>query len=297
MAQEGGFMKQVQISESTYSALDEAGESNEAMEAFIGGNAGWFRDLWNYRELLFFLAWRDFRLRYRQTLLGILWALIQPVFMMAIFPVLFGRVVKVPSDGMPYPVFYYAGLLPWIYFANVVGLSAVSLISNAALFTKVYFPRVFLPASPPLTGLIDLLISSTILIGLLIWYDVPFTWRLAIWPALVFLLFILTVGVGTLLAASNVRYRDIKHALPLVLQIWLYITPIIYPLSLVPEKFRVLALLNPLTGIIEAFRASCSPAAAIDWTALAVSILVTGILLAVSLFYFIRMEGEFADIA
>ena len=179
MAQEGGFMKQVQISESTYSALDEAAESNEPMEAFIGGNAGWFRDLWNYRELLFFLAWRDFRLRYRQTLLGILWALIQPVFTMAIFTVLFGRVVKVPSDGMPYPVFYYAGLLPWIYFANVVGLSAVSLISNAGLFTKVYFPRVFLPASPPLTGLIDLLISSIILIGLLIWYGMPFTWILS----------------------------------------------------------------------------------------------------------------------
>jgi lipopolysaccharide transport system permease protein len=271
------------------SSNDETGELNER-------NPNWFCDLWRYRELLFFLAWRDFRLRYRQTFLGIAWALIQPIFTMLVFTVLFGTVVKVPSDNMPYPVFYYAGLLPWIYFSSVVGLSGVSLLSNASLLTKVYFPRVFLPASPALTGLVDLGISSILLIGLLLWYGVPFTWKFALWPGLVFLLFTLTLSVGILLAASNVRYRDIKHALPLVIQLWLYATPIIYPLSLVPDRFRTLVLLNPLTGIVQAFRASCSPTGSVDWSALGASVAVIGMLLVVSLFYFTKVEREFADI-
>lgn len=291
-------MRQVQTS-SEDGCLELGGQisSNDTTEEFIGGTPGWFRDLWDYRELLFFLAWRDFRLRYRQTFLGIAWALIQPLFTMAVFTVLFGTVVSVPSDGMPHPVFYYAGLLPWIYFSSVVGLSAVSLISNASLITKVYFPRVFLPASPPLTGLVDLGISSIMLIGLLLWYGVPFTWKLALWPGLFFLLFTLALSVGILLAASNVRYRDIKHALPLVIQLWLYATPIIYPLSLVPEPFRTLVLLNPLTGIVEAFRASCSPTVSVNWLALVTSVAVIGLLLVVSLFYFTKVEREFADIA
>jgi lipopolysaccharide transport system permease protein len=271
--------------------------SNDVTDEFADRGPSWSRDLWHYRELLFFLAWRDFRLRYRQTLLGILWALIQPLFTMIVFTVLFGAVVKVPSDGMPYPLFYYAGLLPWIYFSSIVSLSGTSLISNASLITKVYFPRVFLPASPPLTGLIDLGISSILLIGLLLWYGVPFTWKLALWPALIFLLFTLTVSVGILLAAFNVRYRDIKHALPLVIQLWLYATPIIYPLSLVPERFRTLVLLNPLTGIVQAFRASCSPAVSVDWSALLASVAVTGLLLIGGLLYFTKVEREFADIA
>jgi lipopolysaccharide transport system permease protein len=289
-------MRQVQAS-SKDSCLEQAVQTNDATEELIGGTPGWFRDLWDYRELLFFLAWRDFRLRYRQTFLGVLWALIQPFFTMVVFTILFGKVVQVPSDGMPYPVFYYAGLLPWIYFSSIVTLSALSLISNASLLTKVYFPRVFLPASPALTGLVDLGISFILMIGLLLWYGVPFTWKLALWPGLVLLLFTLTLSVGILLAASNVRYRDIKHALPLVIQLWLYATPIIYPLSLVPERFRTLVLLNPLTGIVEAFRASCSPTVSVDWLALVSSVAVIGILLFVSLFYFTKVEREFADIA
>jgi len=271
--------------------------SNAVVHEFTAGASGWSRDLWHYRELLFFLAWRDFRLRYRQTLLGVLWALIQPLFTMIVFTVLFGAVVKMPSDGMPYPLFYYAGLLPWMYFSSIVSLSGTSLISNASLITKVYFPRVFLPASPPLTGLVDLGISSILLVALLIWYGMPFTWKLALWPLLFFLLFTVTVSVGILLAAFNVKYRDIKHALPLVIQLWLYATPIIYPLSMVPEKYRPVALLNPLTGIVQAFRASCSPAVSIDWPALSASVVVTGLLLAAGLFYFTKVEREFADIA
>jgi lipopolysaccharide transport system permease protein len=265
-------------------------------EELIGGANGWFSDLWQYRELLFFLAWRDFRLRYRQTILGIAWALIQPIFTMLVFTVLFGTVVKVPSDNMPYPVFYYAGLLPWIYFSSVVGLSAVSLLGNASLITKVYFPRVFLPASPALTGLVDLGISLTLLVGMLLWYGVPFTSKLALWPGLIILLFTLTLSIGTLLASCNVRYRDIKHALPLLIQLWLYATPIIYPLSLVPDRFRLLVLLNPLTGIVQAFRASCSSTVAVDWAALAVSVVVIGLLLVASIFYFTKVEREFADL-
>jgi homopolymeric O-antigen transport system permease protein len=297
MAQESGLMRDVRSFEEEGTVSIGQASSNDAAEGFSGEGTSWLRDLWYYRELLFFLAWRDFRLRYRQTFLGIAWALIQPFFMMVVFTLLFGKVVKVPSDGMPYPVFYYAGLLPWIYFSSGVGLSAVSVMSNVSLVTKVYFPRVFLPASPPLTGLVDIGISSMLLIGILVWYGVPFTWKLALWPGLVCLLFILTLSVGVLLAAFNVRYRDIKHALPLVMQLWLYATPIIYPLSLVPEQFRTLALLNPLTGIVEAFRASCSPTVSVDWSALVASVAVIGILFVVSLFYFTKMEREFADIA
>jgi len=296
MAQENGLMEEVQPEDFRSESTPQVATS-ERLNDISAGVAGWLRDLWHYRELLFFLAWRDFRLRYRQTLLGIIWALIQPLFTMIVFTVLLGMVVKVPSDGIPYPVFFYAALLPWIYFSSVVGLSAVSLISNASLITKVYFPRVFLPASPALTGLVDLGISSLLLVGLFVWYGVPFTWKIALWPGLVLLLFILTLSVGILLAASNVRYRDIKHALPLVIQLWLYATPVIFPLSLVPERFRALALLNPLTGIVEAFRASCSPTVSVDWAALSASIAVTGILLVISLLYFTKVERDFADIA
>jgi lipopolysaccharide transport system permease protein len=296
MVGQSGVMSRFQTyPEGTHSELAET-SPEQIEEQLICGTNGWFRDVWQYRELLFFLAWRDFRLRYRQTFLGIAWALIQPVFTMLVFTVLFGTVVKVPSDNMPYPVFYYAGLLPWIYFSSVVALSAVSLLGNASLITKVYFPRVFLPASPALTGLVDLGISSTLLVGMLLWYGVPFTSKLALWPGLIILLFTLTLSIGTLLAACNVRYRDIKHALPLLIQLWLYATPIIYPLSLVPDRFRLLVLLNPLTGIVQAFRASCSPAVSVDWTALAVSVVVIGLLFVVSIFYFTKVEREFADL-
>jgi lipopolysaccharide transport system permease protein len=297
MVGEGGLMARFQTSsEGTHLELAGQTSSSDVNEEFIGDATGWFRDLWGYRELLFFLAWRDFRLRYRQTFLGIVWALIQPFFTMVVFTVLFGEVVKVPSDDMPYPVFFYAGLLPWSYFSSVVGQSALSLIGNASLITKVYFPRIFLAASPTLTGLVDLGINAVLLIGFLVWYGMPFTWKLALWPGLIFLLFTLTLSVGILLAASNVRYRDMKHALPLVIQLWLYATPIIYPLSLVPERFRTFVLLNPLTGIVQAFRASCSPTVSVDWSALAASVAIIGILLAVSVLCFTKVEREFADI-
>jgi lipopolysaccharide transport system permease protein len=297
MAQESGLTREVRPSEGIRLELQGQVSPSERIKEFSGGATGWSSDLWHYRELLFFLAWRDFRLRYRQTFLGILWALIQPLFTMIVFTLLFGKVVQVPSDGLPYPVFYYAALLPWIYFSNVVSLSATSVLSNASLITKVYFPRVFLPVAPALTALVDLGIGSLLLLGLIPWFGLPFTWKLALWPVLVFLLFALTLSVGALLAAWNVRYRDIKHALPLVIQLWLYATPIIYPLSLVPERFRILVLLNPLTGIVEAFRASCSPSLSVDWSALIASVAVIAILLVVSLFYFTKLEREFADIA
>jgi len=297
MAQEGGLTRQARPSEGVSLELREQFSPSERIKEFGGGATGWLSDLWHYRELLFFLAWRDFRLRYRQTFLGVLWALIQPLFTMIVFTLLFGKVVQVPSDGMPYPVFYFSALLPWIYFSTVIGLSATSVISNAYLITKVYFPRVFLPISPALTGLVDLGIGSVLLLGLIPAYGLAFTWKLLLWPVLVLLLFILTLSVGALLAASNVRYRDIKHALPLVIQLWLYATPIIYPLSLVPERFRMLVLLNPLTGIVEAFRASCSPSLSVDWSALITSTIVILILSGVSLFYFTKLEREFADLA
>jgi lipopolysaccharide transport system permease protein len=257
----------------------------------------WLTDIWHYRELLFFLAWRDFRLRYRQTFLGVVWALIQPLFTMILFTLLFGKIVQVPSDGMPHAVFYFAALLPWIYFSNVVGLSASSVLNNASLITKVYFPRIFLPISPALTGLIDLWIGALLLVGLIVWYGLPISGKLALLPFLVFLLLLLTLSIGALLASLNVKYRDIKHALPLIVQLWLYATPIIYPLSLVPERFRMWVLINPLTGIVEAFRAICAPSRTIEWPALAISTIIILILAGFSMFCFSKMERDFADIA
>jgi homopolymeric O-antigen transport system permease protein len=256
----------------------------------------WFAELWRYKELFYFLAWRDVKLRYKQTTLGAAWAILQPFLTMLLFTVLFGRLVKVPSDGIPYPVFYYTALLPWMYFSGTVALSGNSLVGNAQLITKVYFPRVALPASPAVAGLLDLLIGSLVLVGLMVYYQVPPTWKLLLWPALVVPLFFLSFAVGMLLAAMNVRYRDVKYAVPFLLQLWLFATPIIYPASLVPERFWAIMSLNPLTGLIDAFRAAFVPDRSLDWSALAVSTVVTALVLVVSALYFLKVEREFSDI-
>ena len=297
MAQKVGLMLGANRQKEVCLDLNVQFSSGHRINHFRQEVARWLTDIWHYRELLFFLAWRDFRLRYRQTFLGVVWALIQPLFTMILFTLLFGKIVQVPSDGMPHAVFYFAALLPWIYFSNVVGLSASSVLNNASLITKVYFPRIFLPISPALTGLIDFWIGALLLVGLILWYGLPISGKLALLPFLVFLLLLLTLSVGALLASLNVKYRDIKHALPLIVQLWLYATPIIYPLSLVPERFRIWVLINPLTGIVEAFRAICAPSRTIEWPALAISTIVILILAGLSMFCFSKMERDFADIA
>ncbi len=256
----------------------------------------WVEEAWRYRELFYFFAWRDVKLRYRQTVLGAAWAIIQPLFTMVVFTVLFGRFAGMPSDGIPHPIFYYSALVPWTYFAGTLAYSGNSLLSNASLLTKVYFPRVALPASTVLSGLVDFALATLVLVAMMAYYGVPLGWRLLLWPLLVVPLVALALGVGMFLAALNVRFRDIKHAIPFATQLWLFVTPIIYPTSLVPERLRWLLALNPLTGLIEGFRASILPDRYLDWRLLAVSLALTGAIFILGALYFRRTERGFADV-
>ncbi|MBA3514346.1 MAG: ABC transporter permease [Pyrinomonadaceae bacterium] len=255
-----------------------------------------FRELWAYRELFYFLVWRDLKVRYKQTVLGVAWAIIQPLFTMLIFTLFFGRLAGVPSDDVPYPVFVYAGLLLWTFFANAVTTSGNSLVGNANLLSKVYFPRLFIPSAAVGAGLVDLAIAFVILVGLMIYYSVVVTWGILMLPVLVLLTTLLAVGVGTWLSALNVKYRDIRFALPFLIQIWMFVSPIIYPPSFVPEKWRWLLALNPLTGIIDSFRVSLFSHREFNWGMLAISTVITLALLAYSAYAFWRMEENFADI-
>src|SRR5581483_6230865 len=256
----------------------------------------WLRDIWYYKELFYFFAWRDVKLRYRQTALGVLWVVIQPLFTMIVFSVLFGGIAKMPTDGIPYPIFYYAALLPWTYFSTAFSQSGNGLIGNANLITKVYFPRIILPVTPTLVGLVDFVIGFIVLIGIMIYYQFALTWKLILWPLLVVPLMFLTFGFGTLFSALNVKYRDVKYIVPFLTQLLLFATPIIYPVSAIPERFRWLISLNPLTGLIEAFRAVCLPDRPLDWFSLGVSFALTGCLVVISVIYFNKTEGYFSDI-
>jgi lipopolysaccharide transport system permease protein len=255
-----------------------------------------FREVWKYRELFYFLASRDVKIRYKQTLLGVLWVIIQPLSTMVIFTVLFGRVAGLPSDGTPHPVFYLAALLPWTYFSTNLVQIGNSLVGNSGLLTKVYFPRMILPASVALAGLLDMLIGSVCLVAVMIYYRIPATAALVLWPFLVVLLFLLTLGIGMILAALNVKYRDIKYAIPFAVQILLFLTPIIYPASLVTGRYRLALALNPLSGLIEAFRFSIVPTTQMDWSVFGVSVLATVALSVGGVWYFHRTERAFADI-
>ena len=253
------------------------------------------RDLWAYRELLYFLTWRDVKVRYKQTLLGAAWAIIQPLFTTLIFTLFFGRLAGVPSDGIPYPIFAYAGLLPWTFFANAVTNSGNSLVGSSNLITKVYFPRMTIPGAAVGAGLVDFAIAFVILVGLMVYYGVALTWNIVMLPVLVALIILLAVGVGMWMSALNVKYRDIRFALPFLIQLWMFVSPIIYPPSLMPEKWRWALALNPLTGIIDGFRSALF-GRQFDWVALAFSSVITLAILIYSAYTFRRMEKSFADI-
>jgi lipopolysaccharide transport system permease protein len=254
------------------------------------------RELWRFRELFYFLAWRDIKLRYRQTLFGGLWALAQPFFTMVVFTIFFGGVFNVPTDGVPYPIFYFAALLPWLYFSSTITLAGSSLVVNGYLLTKIYFPRLILPASSALTALVDFVVGSAFLLAMMFYYGMWPTWKLLLWPLLVLPLTFLSVGIGIFLAAANVKYRDVKYVVTFLLQLLLFASPIIYSASRIPVRFRPLMSLNPLAGIIEAFRASCIPGRPIDWSSLGVSNAITIAILVCSLLYFQKAEREFSDI-
>jgi len=266
----------------------------------IEPKTGWvpvdFREIWNYRELLYFLTKRDIKVRYKQTVLGGLWAVIQPAFTMLVFTLFFGRLAKMPSDGLPYPIFVYAGLLPWTYFANAVSASGNSLVGSSNLITKVYFPRIVVPSSAALAGLLDFFIALFVLAALMIWYQVLPGPGIFLFPFLVALTFLCAVGVGLWLSALNVQYRDIRYAIPFLVQVWMFVSPVIYPVSLVHGNYQWLLALNPMGGVIHAYRAALLGHQPIDWGLLGLSTLIILALFLGGLYYFRRMEKVFADV-
>jgi lipopolysaccharide transport system permease protein len=261
---------------------------------------GWvpadLKEIWNYRELLYFLTKRDIQVRYKQTVLGGLWAIIQPAFTMLIFTLFFGRLAKMPSDGIPYPIFVYAGLLPWTYFANAVAASGNSLVGSANLITKVYFPRIMIPASAALAGLLDFAVALLVLAVLMVYYQILPGAAILVFPVLVALTFLCAVGTGLWLSALNVQFRDIRYVIPFVIQIWLFVSPVIYPVSLVRENLQWILAINPMAGVIHAYRASLLGHQPIDWTLLGISTMMIIALFLSGLYYFRRMERTFADV-
>jgi lipopolysaccharide transport system permease protein len=253
------------------------------------------RELWAYRELFLLLAWRDVSIRYKQTALGAAWAIIQPLATMAIFTVLFGRLAGMPSDGIPYPLFAFAGLLPWTYFANAVTAGGNSLVGSTSLITKVYFPRLLIPSAAVAAGLVDLGVAFVTLMGLMAYYREAPGWGLLMLPVLVVLTTLLALGVSLWTSALNVKFRDVRHALPFVIQIWMFLSPVIYPASLVPPRWAWLLAFNPLSGLISGYRSALF-GRPFDWAALATSAALTLALLACSAWSFRRTERSFADV-
>jgi len=253
-------------------------------------------EFWRYRELLYFFAWRDIKVRYRQALLGTSWAVIQPLFNMLLFAGVFGKLAHMPSNGIPYPVFSYCALLPWTYFSVVIGLASNSLINNHTLITKVYFPRVLLPTGTALAGLLDFAIAALLLVGMMIYYHLKVSWLLLLTPLAVLLMVMLTLGVSMFLAAISVRYRDVKYVLPFLIQLLLFATPIIYPVTMVPKRFRPILALNPCWGMVDSFRACLLPNQPVDFKLIGVSIGLTFVVFAGGLRYFHKSEKSFADI-
>lgn len=253
-------------------------------------------ELWRYRELLYFLVWRDIKVRYKQTVIGAAWAILQPVCTMVIFSIFFGAFARIPSDGVPYPIFVYAGLLPWVFFANAVSQGGVSLVSQTHLLTKVYFPRLFLPAASIGVGLIDFALSFAVYIGLMFWYAHTPGPAILLAPVLAGLTAVTALGVAVLLSALTVVYRDFRIVVPFMVQIWFFLTPVVYPVTIVPESWRWLMALNPMTGIIGGFRAALL-GQPMDWPALSAAVVVSCGALVVGILYFRRTERFFADVA
>jgi homopolymeric O-antigen transport system permease protein len=252
-------------------------------------------EVWAYRDLFYFLVWRDLKVRYKHTALGALWVILQPLLMTVIFMVFLGMIVRVPTEHVPYPLFLYAALLVWTFFSNAIASSSYSLVVNAPMITKVYFPRVIIPAAAVAVRLSDFLIASVILLILLIYYGVRPSWSLLVLPLLVFHLTILATAIGLWLSALNVKYRDVGTVIPVLLQLWMFVSPIIYPASLVPARWRTIYNLNPLAGIIENVRASLF-GLHFNRGSLISSVVITLVILGCSAYVFHRMEDEFADV-
>ncbi len=255
------------------------------------------RELWAYRNLFLFLVWRDIKVRYAQTVLGAGWAILQPVIAMVVFTVIFGNFAKIPSDGVPYAVFSLAALVPWIYFSTALTTASNSLIANPNLITKVYLPRLVIPLAPVLAGLVDFAIALVILFAMMLAFGIVPSSGVAVLPILVLIMMMAAAGIGCLLAALNVQYRDVKHIVPFLVQVLMFASPIVYPMSLVPEAYRVAYALNPMAGVIEGFRSALLGTNSISWSLLSVSAVSSVVFLTIGALYFRRMERVFADVA
>ena len=254
------------------------------------------KSIWEYRELLYFLVWRDLKVRYKQTAIGVGWTVLQPLIAMSIFTVIFGYFAKIPSDGVPYPIFAFCGLLPWTYFATALNRCMVSVVADAQLVSKVFFPRLILPMAGTISGIIDFLISLVIFLGLMVWYGFGVTFWLLTLPLFLMLALLTALAVGLWVSALNVRYRDIGYIIPFITQVWMFASPVIYPVSMIPEKYRSLYSLNPMSGVIEGFRWTVLGKANPDFSMMAASAIVVAGVFAGGVVFFRRMERTFADV-
>ena len=265
----------------------------------IKPSGGWaalnLQDLWVYRELIMFMTWRDLKVRYKQTLLGASWAILQPFLTMVVFSIFFGGLAQVPSDGVPYPIFSFTALIPWTLFSKALQDASRSLVASSHMITKIYFPRIILPLASVLAGIVDFLIAFMVLLGMMAFYRISPTSNLWLLPLYLLLALITAIGVGLWLSALNVLYRDVGYILPFLTQFWMFLTPIAYPASLVPQKWQALYALNPMTGVVEGFRWVLLGTGQAPGVAMLISIMVSIMLLVSGMFYFKRMERQFAD--
>jgi len=266
----------------------------------IAPSRGWvslkLHELWQYRELLYFFVWRDVKVRYKQTVLGVAWAVLQPLFTMVIFSLFFGRLAKIPSEGVPYPIFSYTALIPWIFFANGINQSTSSVVTGGSLIKKVYFPRLIVPISSVLAGLADFVPAFLVLLGMMVFYGILPTLQLFWIPAFLLLALITALGVGMWLSALNVQFRDVRYAVPFLIQCWLFATPIAYPSSLLPEPWKTVYAINPMVGVVEGFRWALLGTESAPGPMLFVSASAALVLLVSGAFFFRRMERSFADV-
>lgn len=253
------------------------------------------REIWAFRELLYFLMWRDLKVRYKQTVIGVAWVIMQPLAMALVFIVFLGHFARIPSADIPYSLLVFSGLIPWLFFSSAISTSGNSLVGNSHLITKVYFPRLIVPLAAVGARLVDFAITFLVLVGLMFYYRVDLTWKILALPLFVVLLMALAFGVGTLTSALNVKYRDVSLMLPVIVQVWMFATPIVYPVEIVPQAWRQWYALNPLVGLIEGFRAVLLNRE-VNWTALGISAAITAVLVVGALYVFRRMERNFADL-
>ena len=278
-----------------------AGGASDVPSIHVEPTTGWaslnLKELWEFRELLYFLTWRDIKVRYKQTVLGASWAILQPLFAMVVFSVVFGKLAKMPSDGIPYPIFSYAALVPWLFFSNGISRASNSLVGGSNLLKKVYFPRMALPISATLGGLVDFVLAFIVLLLMMVFFDITPTGNVVWLPFLIILILVTSLGVSFWLAAMNVQFRDVRYVVPFFIQAWMFITPVVYPASLIKDGFwQAVYALNPMVGVIEGFRWALLGTDTAPGPMIIVSFVVATALIVSGAFYFRRMEKTFADV-